>query len=301
MPLVSVVTAAYNRAHLIGETIRGVLNQSFRDFEYIIVDDGSDDNTEEIVRSIPDSRIHFFKMPHSGRLSALRNFCHTKCNGAFIAYVDSDDIWSPDKLEKQVTAMLSHPAAGFSFTDIELFDERGTIRSGIYGKQGTEVRNVFPEMLCNELVICHTTLMVRRSVINQVGESDETFLAGDHDFVFRLCRETDSVIHYEPLVRVRRHSQNTSAGNQYQRIAFNEHHRTLKKLCDSGKISTEEFTRAEQLTSYSFGSQSMVLGDYDNALHYFKKSLRRKPWHAKTWIKLGLALTKKVGATKVMV
>ncbi len=294
MPKVSVVTATYNRAHLIGETIRGVLNQSFKDFEYIIVDDGSDDDTEAIVKAIPDPRIHYFKLAHSGRLSSLRNFCHAKCNGEFIAYVDSDDIWSPDKLEKQVAALESHPDAGFSFTDIETFDERGTIKSGIYGKQGTEVRNVFSLMLSNQLVICHTTLMVRRILISEVGESDETFLAGDHDFVFRLSRVVDAVIHYEPLVRVRRHSQNTSIGKEYQRIAFDEHHHTLKKLLDAGKISTEEFTRAEQLTSYSFGSQSLVLGDYDNALKYFRKSLKRKPWHMKTWIKMGLSLAKKV-------
>src|SRR5262245_47952240 len=98
MPRVSVVTCTYNRAHLIGETIRSVLAQSFQDFEYIIVDDGSDDRTEDVVRSIPDKRIHYFYLPHSGRLSTLRNLSHSKCAGEFIAYVDSDDIWDPHKL-----------------------------------------------------------------------------------------------------------------------------------------------------------------------------------------------------------
>jgi glycosyltransferase involved in cell wall biosynthesis len=294
MPLVSVVTVTYNRAHLIGETIESVLNQSFRDFEYIIVDDGSDDGTEALVASIPDPRILFFKVPHTGRLSSLRNFGHTKCTGALIAYVDSDDIWIPDKLEKQVTAMQNHPTAGFSFTDIELFNDRGTFKSSIYNKQGTEVRNVFASMLANKLVICHTTLMVRRRTLDQVGESDETFQSGDHDFAFRLSREVDAIIHYEPLVRVRKHAQNKSSNPAYHRVAFEAHQRTLKKLFDSCKISTDEYQRAIQLTSYSFGSQSMTNGDYDNAIQYFKKSLVRKPWHMKTWIKLGLTLAKKV-------
>lgn len=294
MPLVSVVTATYNRAHLIGETILSVLNQSFKDFEYIIIDDGSADQTESIVRAFPDARIRFFKLPHTGRLSSLRNFSHTKCRGPLIAYVDSDDIWTPNKLEKQLAAMQKYPAAGFSFTDIELFDKNGAYRSSIYGKAGTETRNVFSSLLNNKLVICHTTLMVRRSMLDQVGQSDETFQSGDHDFVFRLSREADAIVHYEPLVRVRRHSQNTSSNRANRRVAFDEHHQTLKKLLHNGKISNEEFIRAEQLTSYAFASQSIMFGDHDSALQYLKKSLASRPWHMKTWLKMGLTLAKKV-------
>ena len=294
MPSVSVVTATYNRAHLIGDTIRSVLNQSFRDLEYIIADDGSDDNTAGIVKSFADPRIVYFKLPHTGRLSSLRNFCHSKCTGEFIAYVDSDDVWMPDKVGKQVKALRQNPAAGFSFTDIEIFNEQGIIQPSLYKRQGLEVRNVFSQLLDNELVICHTTLMIRRSVLDTVGENDESFLSGDHDLVFRMSRETDAAIHYEPLVKVRRHAQNTSHGEAYRREGFDEHHRTLKKLLELRKITKEEYAEAINTTSYAFASQCMAHNDHDLALHYLKKSLAGNPWHPKAWFRMVLALAKKV-------
>src|SRR5687768_7324152 len=97
-PLVSVVTCTYNRGHLIGETIRSVLAQTWQNFEYIIVDDGSTDNTLLVVESFHDARIRY--IPHErtgGHLSRLRNVAHNQCKGDFIAYVDSDDLWEPDK------------------------------------------------------------------------------------------------------------------------------------------------------------------------------------------------------------
>jgi glycosyltransferase involved in cell wall biosynthesis len=77
MPLVSVVTCTYNRAHLIRETIQSVLNQTFQDFEYIIIDDGSEDNTEKVIQSYADPRLKYFKLARTGGHSALVNLSHT--------------------------------------------------------------------------------------------------------------------------------------------------------------------------------------------------------------------------------
>ncbi len=294
MPSVSIVMATYNRAHLIGETIQSVLGQGFPEFEYIIADDGSNDGTEEIVKSIGDPRIVYFKRPHTGRLSSLRNFCHSKCRGEFIAYVDSDDIWMPGKLDMQVKVLNQHPGAGFSFTDIELFNDRGTIQPSLYKREGLEVCNVFSQLLRNELVICHTTLVIRRSVLGLVGENDESFLSGDHDLVFRMSHATEAAILYYPLVKVRRHAQNTSYGDIYRLQGFDEHHRTLKKLLDSRKITNEEYSKAMSNTSYAFASQSLVYGDHERAIHYLKKSLAGNPWNVKAWLRMGLMLAKKV-------
>jgi glycosyltransferase involved in cell wall biosynthesis len=102
LPTVSVIIPTYNRAHLIGRSINSVLNQTYQDFELIIVDDGSSDNTEEIIRAFNDPRILFLKHPENRGVSAARNTGIKEARGSYIAFQDSDDEWLPEKLEKQM-------------------------------------------------------------------------------------------------------------------------------------------------------------------------------------------------------
>ncbi|MFM9840627.1 MAG: glycosyltransferase [Cyclobacteriaceae bacterium] len=295
MPLVSVVTCTYNRAHLIKETIQSVLNQTFQDFEYIIVDDGSDDNTEEVIQSYADSRLKYFKLERTGgHLSRLRNFSHTHCTGEFIAYVDSDDIWGKDKLEKQLAKLQRDLKIGFSFTDISIFNEDGIIRSSIYNKSGDFIGSVFPSMLRNELIICHTTLVLRKSCLEKTGQMDEQMHSGDHDLAFMLSHFFEAYVIYEPLVLVRKHNQNSTASHSLSLRLLKEHHHTLEKLFDKNLISRIEYLKAVASTSYSFGVQILPAKDYDSAARYFFKCVTITPWNIKAWVRLLFALSKQV-------
>ena len=101
-PLVSVVLTTYNRADLISETIESILSQTFRNFELIVVDDGSTDNTEEVVRSYNDERVHYIKTDNWGGPAKPRNIGIKKAKGEYIAFCDDDDLWLPNKLEVQL-------------------------------------------------------------------------------------------------------------------------------------------------------------------------------------------------------
>lgn len=295
MPLVSVVTCTYNRVHLIGETIRSVLQQTLQDFEYIIIDDGSGDNTEEVVRTFNDSRISYYKHDRTGgHLSRLRNFAHTKCQGEFIAYIDSDDIWAPDKLSLQIKALQENPSSGFSFTDIEIFNKSGTIRSSIYNQSGLFIGSVFDLMLNNKLIICHTTLVLKRSCLETTGPMDETMHSGDHDLVFFLSRLFDACVFYQPLVQVRKHDQNSTSSNELSLRLLKEHHRTLQKLLDKELISNKEYNHAMAHTSYSFGIQALAAGAPKSATDYFLTCLKINPWNLKAWFRLLLVLPKQI-------
>lgn len=295
MPLVSVVTCTYNRAHLIGETIRSVLQQTLQDFEYIIVDDGSGDNTEEVVRAFNDLRISYYKHDRTGgHLSRLRNFAHSKCYGEFIAYIDSDDIWAPDKLTLQIKALQENPSSGFSFTDIEIFNKSGTIRSSIYNQSGFFIGSVFDLMLKNKLIICHTTLVLKRSCLETTGSMDETLHSGDHDLVFVLSRLFYACVFYQPLVHVRKHDQNSTASNELSLRLLKEHHRTLQKLLDKELISNKEYNHAMARTSYSFGIQALSARSPKEAINYFITCLKITPWNLKAWTRLLLALPKQI-------
>lgn len=111
-PTVSVVIPTYNRAHLTGRAIRSVLNQTYHDFEIIVVDDGSTDNTEEVIKKIQeqDKRIRYIQHEKNKGAAAARNTGIKAAQGEYIAFQDSDDEWLPEKLEKQMKAFATAPA-----------------------------------------------------------------------------------------------------------------------------------------------------------------------------------------------
>ena len=122
--LVSVIMPAYNSEKYIAESIKSVLNQTYQNWELIIVDDCSTDSTEEVVKSINDGRIKFFKNDVNSGADVTRNRAISVANGRWLAFLDSDDLWKPKKLEKQLEFMCS-TGAEFSFTAYEQIDESG--------------------------------------------------------------------------------------------------------------------------------------------------------------------------------
>ncbi len=124
MPRVTVVTAAYNASGYIAETIESVLRQSYQDFDFIVVDDGSSDTTAEVVRRF-EPRVTLIQQPNTGAGGA-RNAGFEVATGEYIAIVDADDLWSPDKLGQQVELMDAHPDAGLCYTDCSSIDEHGS-------------------------------------------------------------------------------------------------------------------------------------------------------------------------------
>jgi len=123
-PLVSVVVSTHNRAELVGETIRSVLGQSYDHFEVIVVDDGSNDNTQEVVNSFNDPRIVYVYTENWGGPARPRNIGIRKAKGEYIAFCDDDDIWHPDKLDCQLRA-FGNGSFGLCFTNFDYINEDG--------------------------------------------------------------------------------------------------------------------------------------------------------------------------------
>lgn len=119
---VSVLIPTYNRARFLPDAIGSVLDQTFRDFELIVVDDGSTDGTEELVRRFPEVR--YVRQEHAG-ISAARNRALAEAGGGLITWLDSDDVWSREKLEKQVAYLDAHPECGLVFCRLHCFLDDG--------------------------------------------------------------------------------------------------------------------------------------------------------------------------------
>jgi glycosyltransferase involved in cell wall biosynthesis len=124
MPLVSVITAAYNAESFIAETINSVVEQTFTDWEYIVVDDGSTDNTARIVKAFPQVK-YIYQSNHG--VAVARNTGVAHSSGKYIAIIDADDIWVREKLAMQIEVMRNHPGVGFCYTNACTINEQGAV------------------------------------------------------------------------------------------------------------------------------------------------------------------------------
>ena len=210
--LVSVVLPAYNSEKYISETIESIISQTYQNWEALIIDDGSTDTTKSIIESYiaKDARIKYILLDNnSGGPARPRNIGITNASGEYIAFLDSDDIWLSDKLEKQVMQMESQKEIGLSYVLYSILSEDGTIK-GVFPKIKRRFRgNIFNSLYLSP-VIANSSIMVRRDVFNEIGLLDEDprlVAAEDYDMLLRvsLKRRID-YIDSSPLLiyRIRR-------------------------------------------------------------------------------------------------
>ena len=132
-PVVSVIIRTYNRALLLQKAILSVLNQTFQDFEIIVVNNYSTDNTIEVVRSFNDERIRIINIRNKGIIAKSHNVGLKESHGDYIAFLDDDDLWCPEKLEIQVAYLRKHPEYYLVYSNAWFIDENG-VRDGVLEK-----------------------------------------------------------------------------------------------------------------------------------------------------------------------
>jgi glycosyltransferase involved in cell wall biosynthesis len=183
-PLVSIVMAAYNSAPYMPEAINSVISQSYPYWELHIINDGSKDNTAEVVRPfLADPRIIYHEQENTGQARA-KNRGLRAARGEFIAFLDADDKWSPDKLEKQLPVFKAHPEAGLVHTNVMLITESGE-------PLGSPQRSYPQGWISGDLLIDNRVngmaSIVRRECLEQVGIFDESLSMGiDYDLWLRI-------------------------------------------------------------------------------------------------------------------
>ncbi len=231
MVTVSVVMPTHNRANLIGEAISSVLDQTFQDFDLHIIDNGSTDNTKDVVDSFDDERLNYFWQEDSGLPADSRNVGIARSGGEFIAFIDSDDLWLSDKLEHQVKAMTTNANCGIVTSNYKYIADHPLHDKAVL-RNNVPTGRIF-EKLLHKNFICTSMTMVRRAALEKVGvftldpqipcsEDFELWLRITHDFEFE----------YVPKVGgfYRVHDQNLSKGGASIQILFSQI-RTPEKIC----------------------------------------------------------------------
>jgi glycosyltransferase involved in cell wall biosynthesis len=212
LPLVSVCISAYNVERFLNESLGSVLAQSYPKIEVILIDNGSDDRTFEVAKSLADERVHCFRVPENlGGYQAM-NKVASMARGELIAIYHSDDYYEPDIVAKEVAYLQAHPEVGAVFCVAHFMNEEGRIFGGgdvpreFHGKKSLDYNDVFRFILRNKncLVYC-PTFMVRRSVLDAVGPFDpETYdIGSDLEMWLRIARKFPIAILNERLMRYR--------------------------------------------------------------------------------------------------
>ncbi len=191
MELISVVIPVYNGAKTIKETIESVLQQTYSHFELIVINSDSTDRTLEIVSSIQDQRIKIYNYPKANG-SVNRNRGLTHATGELIAFLDADDLWTPDKLELQYNILKDNPQAAVVYSWTDAIDEKGKFLRSC--SHATWQGDIYRTLLLNDFIASGSNVMIRENVLAQVGGFNESLTnAQDRDTWLRLAAITDFV------------------------------------------------------------------------------------------------------------
>lgn len=239
MPEISVVMPAYNASRYIHEAIESILNQSFEDFEFIIIDDASEDNTSEIIKSYKDSRIVFLQNQKNLGVARTLNRGIDGAKGRYIVRMDADDISVPRRMERQLGFMEVHPEIGISGGWVQLFG----IGPPSKARVPTDPQEIYAYMLF-ETPMWHVTAIMRRELLEKYQlRYDPTFSRSeDYDLWRRAIQHFHIANIAEVLVRVREHGGSATRANWDEVTAQSETIQGRLLECSGFSPSSEDIT-----------------------------------------------------------
>lgn len=239
MPQVSVIMPSYNHSRFIGEAIVSVLNQTISDIELVIVDDGSKDETDDVIRQFSDSRIKYIPLSQNVGACEAMNIAIRNCVSEYIAVCNSDDIWEPTKLELQVPILDELPNVAAVFSDVLWINDDSKIiddceRPHFHNfAQPNRSRHAWIKRLIEDgNCLCHPSVLIRKQAYRDVGTYNNYLRQlPDFDMWLRLVQVYDIHIMSDKLIRFRIHGNNTSQQNpaNYRRT-WREHNLIARRF-----------------------------------------------------------------------
>ncbi|MEW5766865.1 MAG: glycosyltransferase [bacterium] len=289
MPKVSVIIPTYNYASFISQAVESVLAQTFQDLEIIVVDDGSTDNTRDVLKRFEGKIIYLYQENQGA--PAARNKGIKVAQGEYIGLLDADDLWMPEKLEVQVPILDQNPEVGLIYANtynIGALGERQPL--GMANKKGLSGK-IFPELLKGNF-IQSPSVLIRRDCFEKVGLFDEalgSLAAQDWDMWLRITRVFKAVYVDQVLGKYRLHTENMT--RDFERIKAGQLYVLNKTLSD---LSVKELTHKAAFyysyIYYQFGNAYYVRGEQDKAREDLIKSIRFFPYRWKAYLTLGKSL-----------
>jgi len=251
MPKISVLIPSFNHALFIGEAIQSVLNQTFQDIEILIIDDGSKDNSIEIIEKFTDSRIYFAVNEENKGAVYTTNKMIELSAGEYIALLNSDDVWETDKLAKQIEFMEKNRQYAAVFSNAEIINQDGSL----FHKQEHLYTTIFEQSNRSRFewlnyffnvgnALCHPSMLIRKSVYNEVGLYNPLMASlPDFEMWVRVCLKYEIYVMPEKLIKFRilDNEQNASGANPANIIACQFEHKHI--LDHFSNLSIQEYEK----------------------------------------------------------
>lgn len=293
MAQVSVIIPVFNGESYVRAAIESVWNQTYGDSEIVVVDDGSTDRTRDIVQSIGE-KVIYKRQSNSGPIAA-RNLGIALSSGEYVAFLDHDDLWYSDKLEKQVSILESYPEVGLVCSEVDNIDEGG---QPIIRKTWAQRRSIKRDLLGDLYALLNrrfpvavpSTWLVRRRILEKVGNFDPTLPFGGYgefDFFAKLAEDSKIYFMISPLVKYRVRQSGITKEKEAEMYA--NYLLVLDKLWQRWKNQPD--LRALLLKLYGRywfkkGREYLKQEDFGSARRFLETAVRFRPFYVRPWLSL---------------
>lgn len=271
---------AYNSAKFLPDSIESILSQTYQPYEIIIVDDGSTDNTKEVISRFIQ-RIKYIRLEQNRGAPAARNIGIQSAQGKYIAFIDADDIWMPEKLQVNVEYLETHSEVGMIYSKHINIDEEGNFFSDASKKQ-LPSGNIFLRLFSQENFIVTPSVVIREEIFKTIGLFDEQlFNCQDWDMWLRIAFYFPVAGINKPLLKCRRNPRSLSKNRnnvlKYQKAVIDKMYNEFKNK-ENG-ISEKAYRRRLSLQYAKIGRHYLRTGDKNQAHENFRLSLGYNPFH----------------------
>lgn len=280
IPTVSVIIPTHNRANLLARSIGSVLSQTFADLECLVIDDASEDETEQVVKRLMegDSRLRYFRHEIGKYASGARNTGLSIARGRYIAYHDDDDEWFPLKLEKQVALLDKLPMEyGCVYCWADFVDEAG---GRITRKHRPSLRgNAYAETLVDNAIGCTPSLLIRQETSEKIGAWNELIRTQvDNEYIIRLCRICKVDFVPEVLVKVNDAHAGKRASSPLGREGINL---SLESIAARYALYSDQkgtYRKQAAILESRMGNLNGRLGNWKASKEHFAESFKLAPF-----------------------
>ena len=282
-PLVSVVVPTFNRISYLKSALASVFEQTLSDWELLIIDDGSTDGTADYVSGLTDQRVQFLTIDHCGLPAKVRNVGIANACGQYVAFLDSDDLWVPDKLERQTDLLARQKTAQWSYTHFTRIDGTGRPLSDAAIKQWQPYSgSILNKLITIDAIIAMPTVLVETQLLEQAGHFDPQLkYCEDYDLWFRLADYGEALAIPERLSYVR------VTPDSYSRDRHAVHEswiKTYRKLARIGSREVRQLCRRQAADSMITLARSYSSdGKLGAAMQNMVRAFHHHPTSARLW------------------
>lgn len=284
-PLVSVIIPTYNNSHYFIEAIESVLAQTYQNYEIIVVDDGSTDDTKSLLQPYLDRIQYIYKT--NGGVSTARNVGIRASKGKYLAFLDSDDLWLLEKLYLQVKRFNMSPELAVVFTDNYAFNESGITCPSNKQRYGVHEGWVFEKLFLRNF-IGNSTIMVKRECLNRIGlfdESQEISVVQDFNFLLRLARYFPFGYVGKVLMKYRIHKSNLSS--DFEKMYTQDFINFEKIIALFSELNLKDapyVKKGRARYRFNFGMEYFQRNALKKARKQFITAISFHPWYFRAWL-----------------